>query len=202
MEVIATTAHRPTDTDFNATVEKLKDANCDASCSAPSCVIPTSSSRPFANSAGTSISSASSLLRHRRRFVAGRRDRGSFCMTPALYAYPDDPRPEVQDFAKRYQARFGRPPNFHGEVGCTAATSCFGAGSGRPRPDHRQLYHGDGEHPRLQRHLRQRPSFGPDQHHASTSSFLTIVKRPLGSGKGKGTELLISVSRRPRHPGG
>ena len=46
---------------------------------------------------------------------------GFYCMTPALYAYPDDPRPAVQDFAKRYKARYGRDPNFHGEVGYTAA---------------------------------------------------------------------------------
>src|SRR3984957_17803582 len=30
MKVVATTAHKPTDTDFNAPVEKLKDAGCDA----------------------------------------------------------------------------------------------------------------------------------------------------------------------------
>jgi len=42
-------------------------------------------------------------------------------MTPALYAYPDDPRPAVQEFAKKYKARFGRDPNFHGEVGYTGA---------------------------------------------------------------------------------
>ena len=28
---------------------------------------------------------------------------GTFCMAPALYAYPDDPRPAVQDFAKRFR---------------------------------------------------------------------------------------------------
>ena len=38
-------------------------------------------------------------------------------MTPALYVYRDDPRPEVQAFAKVYKARYGRDPNFHGEVG-------------------------------------------------------------------------------------
>ena len=30
MEIAGTTAHRPTDTDFNAPVQKLKDAGCDA----------------------------------------------------------------------------------------------------------------------------------------------------------------------------
>lgn len=42
-------------------------------------------------------------------------------MTPALYAYPDDPRPEVQAFAKAFKARYGMDPNFHGEQGWTAA---------------------------------------------------------------------------------
>ena len=42
-------------------------------------------------------------------------------MTPALYAYPDDPRPEVSAFAAKYKARYGFDVNFLGETGYTAA---------------------------------------------------------------------------------
>jgi len=46
---------------------------------------------------------------------------GFYAMTPALYAYPDDPRPAVQAFAAKYKARYGFDVNFLGETGYTAA---------------------------------------------------------------------------------
>jgi branched-chain amino acid transport system substrate-binding protein len=102
---------------------------------------------------------------------------GFYCMTPALYAYPDDPRPEVQAFARDYKARFGRDPNFHGEVGYTAAHLVL-LGLERAGKDltvdsfitgmesinnYKDIFGADF-------------SFGPEQHHGSTRSFLTVVK--------------------------
>src|SRR3954451_8942739 len=122
MKVVATTAHRPTDTDFNANVNKLRDAGCD--------VIML----------GTIVRDTNIIIQTTRKLdwnvdlvgqfaaydtavasLPGGATEGFFCMTPALYAYPDDPRPDVQAFAKKYKERYGRDPNFHGEVGYTAA---------------------------------------------------------------------------------
>ena len=48
---------------------------------------------------------------------------GFFCMTPGFVTHRDDPSPAVKEFARDYQRRFGREPNFHGEAGYTAAIS-------------------------------------------------------------------------------
>ncbi len=42
-------------------------------------------------------------------------------MSPSLYAYPDDPRPAVQAFAKKYKAKYGFDVNYLGEMGYTSA---------------------------------------------------------------------------------
>jgi branched-chain amino acid transport system substrate-binding protein len=178
MEVAGTTAHRPTDTDFNAPVAKLKDANCDAIM------------------LGTIVRDTNIIIQTVRKLnwdvdivgqfasydtaiasLPGGATEGSFCMTPALYAYPDDPRPAVQDFAKRFQAKFGRAPNFHGEVGYTAASIVLLAldRAGRDLTTDGFIKAMESIHD-YKDLFGSVLSFGPDQHHASTSSFLTVVK--------------------------
>ncbi|HEX3996188.1 MAG TPA: ABC transporter substrate-binding protein [Acetobacteraceae bacterium] len=178
MEVAGTTAHRPTDTDFNAPVAKLKDANCDTIM------------------LGTIVRDTNIIIQTIRKLnwdvdivgqfasydtavasLPGGATEGSFCMTPALYAYPDDPRPAVQDFAKRFQAKFGRAPNFHGEVGYTAASIVLLAldRAGRDLTTDGFIKAMESIHD-YKDMFGSVLSFGPDQHHASTSSFLTVVK--------------------------
>jgi branched-chain amino acid transport system substrate-binding protein len=178
MEVAGTTAHRPTDTDFNAPVAKLKDANCDTIM------------------LGTIVRDTNIIIQTIRKLnwdvdivgqfasydtaiasLPGGATEGTFCMTPALYAYPDDPRPEVQDFAKRFQAKFGRAPNFHGEVGYTAASIVLLAldRAGRDLTTDSFIKAMESIHD-YKDLFGSVLSFGPDQHHASTSSFLTVVK--------------------------
>jgi branched-chain amino acid transport system substrate-binding protein len=178
MEVVATTAHRPTDTDFNAPVAKLKDANCDTIM------------------LGTIVRDTNIIIQTIRKLnwnvdivgqfasydtavasLPGGATEGTYCMAPALYAYPDDPRPAVQDFAKRFQAKFGRPPNFHGEVGYTAASIVLLAldRAGRDLTTDSFIKAMESIH-NYKDIFGSVLSFGPDNHHASTSSFLTVVK--------------------------
>jgi branched-chain amino acid transport system substrate-binding protein len=178
MEVAGTTAHRPTDTDFNAPVSKLKDANCDAIM------------------LGTIVRDTNIIIQTVRKMnwdvdlvgqfasydtaiasLPGGATEGTYCMTPALYAYPDDPRPAVQDFAKRFQAKFGRAPNFHGEVGYTAASIVLLAldRAGRDLTTDSFIKAMESIHD-YKDLFGSVLTFGPDQHHASTSSFLTVVK--------------------------
>jgi branched-chain amino acid transport system substrate-binding protein len=102
---------------------------------------------------------------------------GFYSMTPGLYAYPDDPRPAVQDFARKYKAATGRDPNFLGETGWTTGHLVILALERAGRDlnvdslikgiesikDYRDIFGG----PPL--------SFGPDQHHGSKASFLAVV---------------------------
>jgi branched-chain amino acid transport system substrate-binding protein len=178
MEVIATTAHRPTDTDFNANVQKLKDANCDA-IMLGTIVRDTNIIIQTVRKIGWDVDIVGQFASYDTAVASlpGGATEGSYCMTPALYAYPDDPRPEVQDFAKRYQARFGRPPNFHGEVGWTSAHVVLLAldRAGRDLTTDSFITAVESIHD-YKDIFGSVLSFGPNQHHASTSSFLTVVK--------------------------
>ena len=178
MKVVATTAHKPTDTDFNAPVEKLKDAGCDAIMM------------------GTIVRDTNIIIQTVRKLswnvdligqfasydtavatLPGGATEGFFCMTPALYVYPDDPRPAVQAFAKEYKSRYGRDPNFHGEVGYTAAQIVLLAldKAGKDLTVDSFIKSMESIHDYTDIFGSQL-SFGPEQHHGSTKSFLTVVK--------------------------
>jgi branched-chain amino acid transport system substrate-binding protein len=178
MEVVGTTAHRPTDTDFNAPVQKLKDAGCDA-IMLGTIVRDTNIIIQTARKMNWDVDLVGQFAAYDTAVASlpGGATEGAFCMTPALYAYPDDPRAEVQDFAKRYQARYGRPPNFHGEVGYTAASIVLlaldRAGKDLTTDGFIKAMESIHDYKDIFGSLL---SFGPEQHHASTSSFLTVVK--------------------------
>src|ERR1700761_4347404 len=178
MKVIATTAHKPTDTDFNAAVTKLHDAGCDA-IMLGTIVRDTNIIIQTARKMNWNVDLVGQFASYDTAVATlpGGATEGFYCMTPALYVYPDDPRPAVQDFAKRYKARYGRDPNFHGEVGYTAAQIVLLAlkNAGKDLTvdsfvkgieaihDYKDIFGSE-------------LSFGPDQHHGSTKSFLTVVK--------------------------
>jgi branched-chain amino acid transport system substrate-binding protein len=178
MEVAGTTAHRPTDTDFNAPLSKLKDANCDA-IMLGTIVRDTNIIIQTARKMGWDVDLVGQFASYDTAVASlpGGATEGTFCMAPALYAYPDDPRPAVQDFAKRFQAKFGRAPNFHGEVGYTAASVVLMAldRAGQDLTTDSFIKGMESIHD-YKDIFGNVLSFGPDQHHASTSSFLTVVK--------------------------
>jgi branched-chain amino acid transport system substrate-binding protein len=178
MKVAGTTAHRPTDTDFNANVEKLKDAGCDAIM------------------LGTIVRDTNIIIQTVRKLnwnvdiigqfaaydtavasLPGGATEGVFCMTPALYVYPDDPNPEVQAFAKKYKEKWGKDPNFHGEVGYTSGKIVVEAlkRAGRDLTVDSFIAAMESIHD-YHDIFGSTLSYGPNQHHASTASFLTVVK--------------------------
>jgi branched-chain amino acid transport system substrate-binding protein len=178
MKVVATTAHKPTDTDFNAPVSKLKDAGCDVIMMG-TIVRDTNIIIQTVRKMGWNVDLVGQFAAYDTAVAsfAGGATEGYFCMTPALYAYPDDPRPEVQAFAKKYRARYNRDPNFHGEVGYTAATlvvqALTAAGKDLTTDSFIKAMEGIHEYKDI---FGSVLSFGPEQHHGSTKSFLTVVK--------------------------
>src|SRR6185312_5040591 len=46
---------------------------------------------------------------------------GFYSMAPSLYAYPDDPRPEVQVLLKKFKDKYGFEINYLGETGYVSA---------------------------------------------------------------------------------
>jgi branched-chain amino acid transport system substrate-binding protein len=178
LKVVATTAHKPTDTDFNAAVTKLHDAGCDF-IGLGTIVRDTNIIITTARKMDWNVDLVGQFAAYDTAVATlpGGATEGFYCMTPALYAYPDDPRPAVQDFAKRYKARFGRDPNFHGEVGYTAAQMVLvgldKAGRDLTVDSFIKAMEGITEYTDI---FGAVLSFGPDQHHGSTKSFLTVVK--------------------------
>ena len=178
MKVVATTAHKPTDTDFNAPVAKLKDAGCDTIMMG-TIVRDTNIIIQTVRKLGWNVDLVGQFAAYDTAVatLAGSATEGYFCMTPALYVYPDDPRPAVQAFAKAYKARYGRDPNFHGEVGYTAATLVLTAldKAGKDLTVD-SFVKGMESINNYKDIFGSELSFGPDQHHGSTKSFLTVVK--------------------------
>ena len=178
MKVVATTAHRPTDTDFNGAMAKLRDAGCDAIMMGTivrdtNIIIQTVRKMGWKPDMVGQFASYDTAV----ATLPGGATDGFYCMTPSLYAYPDDPRPAVQEFAKNYKARFGRDPNFHGEVGYAAAQLVLlglkNAGKDLTVDSFINGMESIHEYTDI---FGAKYSFGPKQHHGSTRSFLTVVK--------------------------
>jgi len=178
MKVVATTAHKPTDTDFNAPVEKLKDAGCDAIMMG-TIVRDTNIIIQTVRKLGWNVDLIGQFASYDTAVATlpGGATEGFFCMTPARYVYPDDPRPAVQAFAKEYKSRYGRDPNFHGEVGYTAAQIVLlaldKAGKDLTVDSFIKAMESIHDYTDI---FGSQLSFGADQHHGSTKSFLTVVK--------------------------
>ncbi len=178
MSLVATTAHKPTDTDFNASIAKLHDANCDMIVLG-TIVRDTTLIIETARKIGWNVDMVGQFASYDTAIAEapGNPAEGFYSMVPALYAYPDDPRPAVQAFAKAFKERFGRDPNFHGEAGYTAAQMVI-MGLDRAGRDLTtdsfikgmesiKDYHDIFGAPPM--------GFSDTNHHASSESFLTVV---------------------------
>jgi branched-chain amino acid transport system substrate-binding protein len=179
LKLAAETAHRPTDTDFNAAVARQRDAGCDLICMG-TIVKDTTIILQTARKIGWKVDCCGQFASYSTAVAEapGEPAEGFYSMAPALYRYPDDPRPTVQSFATQYRKRFGFDVNYLGEAGYTCATFTIAAleKAGRnltldsfieameSMKDWRDIFDG----PAL--------SLSPTNHHASNRSFLSVVK--------------------------
>jgi len=120
--LVAEALNKPTDTDFTASVAKLKDANCDLvvlggivrdTLQFVSAVRKTGWNVDMIGQAAIYDSAVAE--------AAGGTTEGIYAMAPVLFVAADDPKPEVQKFAADYKAKFGHVPNFAAQIGYTAA---------------------------------------------------------------------------------
>jgi branched-chain amino acid transport system substrate-binding protein len=176
----AVSASRPTDTDFNAQVTRLKEAGCDLVCMGTIVkdtiiILQTAHKMGFDPDFCGQFASYSTAVAE----APGEPAEGFFSMSPGVYAYPDDPRPAVRAFGTRYKQRFGIDVNYLGEAGYAAASLLIDvlqrAGRGltldtfqtamESTKDWRDIFGG----PPL--------TLTPASHHASNQSFLSVVKK-------------------------
>ena len=177
MKMVATTAHKPTDTDFSAAIAKLREANCDL-ITMGTIVRDTTLIIATVKKAGWNIDLLGQVASYDTAIAEapGNVAEGFYSMSPSIYAYPDDPRPAIQAFAQKYKARYGVDVNYLGEMGYTSAQIAIEAlqQAGRDLTvdtlvqamesirDFHDLFGGT-------------YSFSPTNHHGATAAFLSVV---------------------------
>jgi branched-chain amino acid transport system substrate-binding protein len=122
LTLVAQTLHKSTDTDFSASVAKLRDANCDL-------ILLGTITRDTIQivSAVRKIGWNVEMLGQAASYdeavaqVPGGATDGFYSMTPILFVAASNPTPAVKEFAEKYQSRFGKEPNFAAQLGYTAA---------------------------------------------------------------------------------
>src|SRR5215469_16289568 len=177
MKIVATTAHKPTDTDFTAAIAKLREANCDLITMGTivrdsTLIIATVKKLGWNVDLLGQVASYDTAIAEAPGNVA----EGFYSMSPSLYAYPDDPRPEIKAFMQTYKARYGVDANYLGQMGYTSAQIAIEAlkRAGRDLTtdnmvkamesirDFHDLFGGT-------------YSFSPTNHHGATAAFLSVV---------------------------
>jgi branched-chain amino acid transport system substrate-binding protein len=179
MKVAGTAASRPTDTDFNAALAKLRDANCDLICMG-TIVKDTTIILQTARKMGWNVDFCGQFASYSTAVAEapGEPAEGFYSMSPGLYAYPDDPRPAVQDVGQRYRKRFGIDINYLGEAGWSAATCMVDVLQRAGRDLTLDSFVASLESMNQWRDIFGSPPLGmsPTNHHASNQSFLSVVK--------------------------
>ena len=178
LPVAATTAHKPTDTDFSAAVAKLHEANCDVVVLG-TIVRDTMIIVSTVKKIGWNVDLVGQAASYDTAVATapGGVGEGFYSMTPTLYVYPDDPRPEIQNLMARYRAKYGIDINYIGQTGVTCAEIAIDA----LRRAGRDLTV-DGLVTAMESLDKftdiygNTYSFGPNQHHGSTKAYLAVVK--------------------------
>jgi branched-chain amino acid transport system substrate-binding protein len=177
LKIVATTAHKPTDTDFSAAVAKLREARCDVIVLGTivrdtTIIIATTKKLGWEVDLLGQVATYDTAIAEAPGNVA----EGFFSMAPSLYAYPDDPRPAVKSFMQKYKAKYGVEANYLGQMGYTSAQIAIEAlqRAGRDLTvdslvkamesiqDYHDLFGGT-------------YSFSATNHHGATAAFLSVV---------------------------
>jgi branched-chain amino acid transport system substrate-binding protein len=173
------TLHKPTDTDFSASVARMRDANCDLlvlgtivrdSVQIISAVRKTGWNVDMVGQAASYDDVVAQ--------VPGGATEGFYSMTPMLFATEASTSPDVKAFVEAYHKEYGKEPNFAAQIGYTGAqvvvqalknagkdltTDSFVTGM-----ESIKNYHDIFGSPTI--------SFSPTKHQGSNESFLCVVK--------------------------
>jgi branched-chain amino acid transport system substrate-binding protein len=122
LHLVAETMHKPTDTDFSASVAKLHDAGCDLVLLG-TIVRDTVQIVSAIRKSGWNVDVLGNVAIYDQAVadVPGGITEGVYTTTSVIFAEPNDPRPAVREFAEKYAKLFGHAPNFAAEVGYSAA---------------------------------------------------------------------------------
>ncbi len=179
MQLVATTAHKPTDTDFNAAIARLRDAGCDMIATG-TIVRDTTLILQTARKAGWNPDFVGAYASYSTAVAEapGGATEGYYSMAPALYRYPDDPRPAVRAITSRFQKAYGIEMNYLGQSGYVGALFAIDAlqRAGRDLTVDSFIAALEGTHDWRDPFDGPLLSLSPSNHHASNQSFLSVVK--------------------------
>jgi branched-chain amino acid transport system substrate-binding protein len=121
-KLAAETLHKPTDTDFSASVARLHDANCDLIL-VGGIVRDTVQIVSAVRKTGWNVDMLGQAASYDEAVaeVPGGVTEGFYSMTPVLYVATSDSSPAVAKFAEDYKKQFGKEPNFAAQIGYTGA---------------------------------------------------------------------------------
>jgi branched-chain amino acid transport system substrate-binding protein len=174
-----TSASRPTDVDFNAQVTRLREAGCDLVCMG-TIVKDTIIILQTARKMGWDVDFCGQFATYSTAVAEapGEPAEGFYSMSPGLYAYSDDPRPAVADVGRRYRQRFGIEINYIGEAGYAGASCLIDVLQRAGRDLNLDTFQQAMESLKDWRDIFGGPplTITPASHHASTQSFLSVVK--------------------------
>jgi branched-chain amino acid transport system substrate-binding protein len=174
-----TTGHKPTDTDFNGAVAKLRDAKCDLIVLG-TIVKDTVIILQTAHKSGWTPIFMGNFATYSTAVAEapGGPAEGFFSMSPAPYRYPDDKRPAAHAFATKFKQAYGFDVNYLGEAGYTAASFALAALDKAGRDLTTDSFIAAMESLHEWRDIFDGPplSLSATNHHASNQSFLSVVK--------------------------
>ncbi|MDR3531190.1 MAG: ABC transporter substrate-binding protein [Rhodopila sp.] len=173
------TLHKPTDTDFSASVARMRDAGCDI------LVL------------GTIVRDAVQIISAVRKtgwnvdmlgqaasyddvvaVVPGGTTEGFYSMTPMLFATEGAESPEIKVFVDAYHKEYGKNPNFAAQIGFTGAQVLVQAIKNAGGDLTSDSFVGGMESIKNYHDIFGSPaiSFSPTKHQGSNQSFLCVIK--------------------------
>ena len=179
MTLAGATLHRPTDTDFSASVARMHDAGCDL-------LVLGTIVRDSVQIIGAvrktgwnvDMMGAAAAYDEAVSGVPGEVTDGFYAMTPMLFVAETSTDPKVKAFSATYRKEFGKEPNFAAQIGFTGAEvvalALKNAGKGLSTDtfiasmETIKDYHDIFGSPAI--------SFSPTKHQGSNESFLCVVK--------------------------
>ncbi len=179
VKLAAETLHKPTDTDFSASVARLHDANCDLIL-VGGIVRDTVQIISAVRKTGWKVDMLGQAASYDEAVaeVPGEVTDGFYSMTPVLYVAASSENPAVTKFAEDYKKEFGKEPNFAAQLGYTGAQLVVQALKNAGKDVTVDSFVSGMESIKDWHDIFGSPpmSFSPTKHQGSNESFLCVVK--------------------------
>ncbi|MDR3537494.1 MAG: ABC transporter substrate-binding protein, partial [Acetobacteraceae bacterium] len=173
------TLHKPTDTDFSASVARMHDANCDLVVvggivrDSVQIISAIAKSGWKVDMVGQAASYDAAVAD-----VPGGATEGFYSMAPMLFIDPAHVSGEAKDFVDAYRKAYGKDPNFAAQIGYTGAQIVAKAIENAGKTLTADSFVGGLEAIKDYHDAFGSPaiSFSPTKHQGSNQSFLCVVK--------------------------